>query len=157
MTEEEAINSRHANFYNNYNVDYRTFGHEDAENQNNCSPEKKKGTTLDGGDPCCEDYTKKRNNSKKKTPIPGCPTGFKPCTMKLTPPPNCDPAGLWIAQVQPCPPKPPKKVSNVYKSGECKRPGCKHWESKEGPCLYDEPCKAHCFNHPPGMKPKKKH
>lgn len=121
----------------------------------NCSPEKKQGVTIDGRSPC-SGAERKKKEVKKAIPTPGCPTGFKPCTMKLVAPPNCDPAGIWMAQVQPCPPKPAKKVSNVYKPGPCKKPGCKHWKPKDPPCLYDQPCKAHCYNHPPGMKPKDK-
>lgn len=39
-------------------------------------------------DPCCE----------------GCPRGYKPCTMRMTAPASCDPRGIWIATVEPCPP-----------------------------------------------------
>lgn len=156
MPEEQALKLRYANFYNNYNIDYHNYGDQDCGKETSCTAEKRRGTTVNGSDPCCEDYTKQRDAKRKKS-IPGCPTGFKPCKLKLTAPPNCDPAGIWLAQVQPCPPKPRKKVSTLYKPGPCKRPGCKHWRPKEGPCLYDEPCKAHCYNHPPGMKPKKRH
>lgn len=82
-----------------------------------------------------------------------CPTGFKLCSMKLSPPPGCHPCGVWCAEIQPCPPKPKKKVSR-YEPGKCTRPCCKHWKPVDGDCKYDDPCKAHCFNHPPGMKPK---
>lgn len=83
----------------------------------------------------------------------GCPTGYKPCQMKLCQPPGCDPLGTWKATVQPCPPKPKKRVSNQYVPEECTRPCCKHWKPKGGFCLYDKPCKAHCYDHPPGIKP----
>ncbi|CAH1112749.1 unnamed protein product [Psylliodes chrysocephalus] len=39
--------------------------------------------------------------------------------------------------------------------GLCCRPFCKHWLPKEAPCCYDGPCKANCFNHPPGMKSRR--
>lgn len=114
------------------------------------------GVTVDGQRAKCEDYKKR----PRKKPISccgeGCPTGFKPCNMELRPPPCCDPWGVWCAKIQPCPPKP--KVSgnkNFYDPSPCKRPCCKHWKP-EDPCLYDAPCKAHCFNHPPGMKPSGK-
>ncbi|RZC40857.1 hypothetical protein BDFB_000360 [Asbolus verrucosus] len=129
--------NRFDNFYNNYNEDYRSHN-SGCGSEPPCPPKKK-----------CEDYRKQNNDDH--CPDPGCPTGFKPCTMKLTPPPCCDPYLPWCAQVQPCPPKPKKK--NKLEFGPCTRPCCKHWKPKDGPCLYDDPCKAHCFNHPPGMKP----
>lgn len=150
MTEQQAIDSRYSNFYNNYNVDYHNEGGKNCSSNNDCPPAKRKGATLDGNNPCCEDY---RRKPPENCECGGCPTGFKPCTMKMTPPADCDPAGIWCAQVQPCPPKPLKKVSNVYNPGPCKRPCCKHWKPKDGPCLYDDPCKAHCYDHPPGIKP----
>ncbi|VEN62400.1 unnamed protein product [Callosobruchus maculatus] len=132
MSEEEAERTRYANFYNNYNVDW----HADSYN-NRCPP------APDTRDKCKGAY-----NVDK-----GCPTGFKPCTMKLTPPANCHPCGVWCAEIQPCPPK-SKKKSNKYEPGPCKRPCCKHWKPKDGECQYDLPCKAHCYNHPPGIKPR---
>lgn len=86
-----------------------------------------------------------------------CLSGFKPCKVTLNPPPGCDPLAPWTAEIHPCPPKPlpgsPKQNNSFYDPPECTRPGCKHWRPKGGPCLYDDPCKAHCFNHTPGMKP----
>ncbi|EFA09789.1 uncharacterized protein LOC661071 isoform X1 [Tribolium castaneum] len=153
LTPEEAERSRYDNFYNNYNIDWHNDSSscKDHDHDHCCTPEKQRGQTVDGKTPCCEDYTKNKQQDECR-PLPGCPTGFKPCTMKLTPPPGCDPCGIWCAQVQPCPPK-PKKKSKKYEPGPCTRPCCKHWKPKEGPCLYDDPCKAHCFNHPPGIKP----
>lgn len=143
-----------ANFYNNYNIDYRTpdpSSQSAASNRPACDPCKAKGATLDGMNPCCEDYMRKPN---KNGPAPGCPTGFKPCTMMLSPPPGCDPAGVWQATIMPCPPKVKTNVSQVYKPGPCTRPFCKHWQPKDSsPCIYDLPCKAACFDHPPGIKP----
>nr|CAH7749038.1 unnamed protein product [Callosobruchus chinensis] len=107
MSEEEAERTRYANFYNNYNRDW----HSDSYN-NRCPPapdtrNKCAGVTIDGKTPYCEDYRKKKVYNVDK----GCPTGFKPCTMKLTPPANCHPCGVWCAEIQPCPPKPKKKVN----------------------------------------------
>ncbi|GLV35879.1 hypothetical protein CBL_09903 [Carabus blaptoides fortunei] len=39
-------------------------------------------------------------------PDTGCPRGYKPCVMTMTPPANCDPRGVWIATIEKCPPKP---------------------------------------------------
>ncbi|KAK5644512.1 hypothetical protein RI129_005812 [Pyrocoelia pectoralis] len=82
----------------------------------------------------------------------GCPTGFKPCKMKLCPPPGCHPLDTWQATVQPCPPKNKPRPSVKYYPGECTRPCCVHWKPKDGVCKYDQPCKAHCYDHPPGIK-----
>lgn len=140
MSEEEAERTRYANFYNNYNVDWHAeTGGAAVEDprRGRCS-----GVTTDGKNPCCP----------KKPPPPredeGCPTGFKPCAMRLTPPPDCHPCGVWGAQIQPCPPKPKKKRAQ-YQPGECTRPCCKHWAPKEEACKYTDPCRAHCVNHPP--------
>ncbi|KAJ8976441.1 hypothetical protein NQ317_016060 [Molorchus minor] len=149
MSQEQAEKTRYANFYNNYNIDY----HPDSSSA--CPPpavenrkNKCKGVTTFGKSPCCEDYMKKKKPCGDK----GCPTGFKPCTMKMTPPPGCHPCGVWCAEIQACPPKPRKKVSCFYVPGPCTRPCCKHWKPKDGRCIYPKPCKAHCYNHPPGMK-----
>ncbi|XP_023014962.1 uncharacterized protein isoform X2 [Leptinotarsa decemlineata] len=106
MSDEEAERTRYANFYNNYNIDWHPDG-ACAENQGPYDPRKDKckGVTSDGKNPCCEDYRR----TKKQCQDKGCPTGFKPCTMKLSPPPNCHPCGVWCAEVQPCPPKSKKK------------------------------------------------
>ncbi|KAG5871866.1 hypothetical protein JTB14_033873 [Gonioctena quinquepunctata] len=107
MSEEEADRNRYANFYNNYNVDW----HNDGATSNcfcDARKDKCKGVTSDGKNPCCEDYKRTR---EQRQPDKGCPTGFKPCTMKLTPPSNCHPCGVWCAEIQPCPPKPKKKKS----------------------------------------------
>lgn len=229
------------NFYNNYNVDWHRKGNTNQSDDTNCksakggsnecSPAKRKGVTIDGQKPCCDDNdkngdskTKSKNGnggngngnggakSKKQSKnggqsngngsagnngngnggsLPGCPTGFKPCTMKLTPPPFCHPLGVWHAEIQPCPPKESnggdagtsgssakaskeksssggggagsgKKSSGAAggrsaaaSSGKPPRKpfGSKPPNPKDEPCLYDKPCKAHCFNHPPGMKP----
>lgn len=104
------------------------------------------------------------SSSKNEDCPAGCPTGFKPCEMKLTPPPFCHPLGVWMAQIQPCPPKSGKskedkpskpKKPKAASSGKAtkKASASKSSNVKEEPCLYDKPCKAHCFNHPPGIKP----
>ncbi|XP_063923952.1 keratin-associated protein 9-8-like isoform X1 [Zophobas morio] len=139
LTPAEEERARYNNFYNNYNIDY----HSVSPSCPYCPPE------IPQKQRCCQDYTIKKDEGCCTA---GCPTGFKPCSMKLTPPPCCDPCGVWCAQIQPCPPK-PKNKNEKYVPGPCTRPCCKHWKPKEGPCLYDDPCKAHCFNHPPGMKP----
>ncbi|KAL1490179.1 hypothetical protein ABEB36_012914 [Hypothenemus hampei] len=109
MTAEEAERWRYANFYNNYNIDWHAEG---QAGRSNCPPvdprtSRCKGVTTDGKNPCCP--------KNKKLPVEdkGCPTGFKPCTMKLTPPSDCHPCGVWCAKVQPCPPKPKKKKPQV--------------------------------------------
>ncbi|KAF7287326.1 hypothetical protein GWI33_001689 [Rhynchophorus ferrugineus] len=105
MSEEEAERTRYANFYNNYNIDWHVDGKNDANHcpdprTNRCS-----GVTTDGKSPCCPEKQKPIVEEDK-----GCPTGFKPCTMKLKPPSDCHPCGVWCAEVQPCPPKPKKKT-----------------------------------------------
>lgn len=152
MSEEEAFKTRYANFYNYYNSE----GKNDCSGSSGggpippCTPERKKGVTPDGKSPCCEDLMAKK---KPDCSVGGCPTGFKPCTMKMTPPYDCDPAGIWKATVLPCPAKPRKKVSTFYTPGPCTRPCCKHWKPKDPPCKYDDVCKAHCYDHPVGIKP----
>ncbi|XP_045473780.1 uncharacterized protein LOC123680116 isoform X1 [Harmonia axyridis] len=150
MTEEEALRWRYSNFYNNYNIDWHADGPGCKKGDGKCRAPPG-SFTVSGENPCCprpcsapscQDY---------------CPTGFKTCTMRLTPPPCCDPCGTWTAEIQKCPPKPRKKVSYWYTPGPCTRPCCLHWRPKEGPCLYDAPCKAHCYNHPPGIKPSRKY
>ncbi|XP_018575818.1 uncharacterized protein LOC108914473 [Anoplophora glabripennis] len=149
MSPEEAEETRYANFYNNYNIDYHTQS-EDAPNGGSAYKEMRdnesRGVTTDGKNPLCPEK-KKENNHRDK----GCPTGFKPCTMKLCPPPGCHPCGVWCAEIQPCPPK-PKKVSGPYEPKPCTRPCCKHWKPKDGECKYDGICKAHCFEPPPHRK-----
>lgn len=149
------MTSRYDNFYNNYNTDYRCQAIVNTDNgcpNPSCPPKKQYGVTVDGKSPCCEDYMAKKKNVDC---CQGCPTGFKPCSIQLSPPQCCNPIGTWGARIIPCASKPAKReVSTLLPPPECcTRPGCKHWKPEGGPCLYDEPCKAHCFNHPPGMKP----
>ncbi|KAF2901304.1 hypothetical protein ILUMI_04882 [Ignelater luminosus] len=102
---ETDFKTRFANFYNNYNVDYHSQG------INSCSSPRRSsgfGVTVDGQSPRCVDYRKRSNDDC----LNGCPTGFKPCTMKLCPPPCCNPLDPWRAQVQPCPAKPRKKATS---------------------------------------------
>lgn len=155
--ERDALNSRYDNFYNNYNIDYReqAIVHRDLNGGGGCcGPPRQQGVTVDGKSPCCEDYMQKRNGTDDCA-NKGCPTGFKPCQMRLSPPMCCNPIGVWGAQIMPCASKPtkPEVSSFLPPPDQCTRPGCKHWKPEGGPCLYDDPCKAHCFNHPPGMKP----
>ncbi|KAK4875224.1 hypothetical protein RN001_011646 [Aquatica leii] len=130
--------SRKSNFYNYHNVDYRKTGRELDPPPNPRQRPKEK---------YCEDYKAQKDGSSK-----GCPTGFKPCEMRLCPPPCCNPLGTWTATVMPCPIK--RTVpDNRYVPGPCTRPCCLHWYPKGGFCKYDAPCKAHCYDHPPGIKP----
>lgn len=127
---------RYDHFYNNYNV-------------------------IDGIKPCCPAPPQKRvykmkcedySMAFKRIVNKHCPTGYKVCTMKLKPPPLNDPCGVWCAKIMPCPPK-KHKVSNVYRPGCCFRPCCLHWKEK-CPCIWDFPCKAHCYNQYAGQKPR---
>lgn len=82
-------------------------------------------------------------------------SGFKPCRMTFCPPPEDDPLAPWVVEILPCPLKPQKtaKIDNApYDQSECTRPACKHWKPKGGPCLWDAPCKAHCFNYVTGTR-----
>ncbi|XP_050304721.1 uncharacterized protein LOC126742185 isoform X2 [Anthonomus grandis grandis] len=103
MSPEEAERTRYANFYNNYNIDWHAESQGSSDAHPDPRTDKCKGVTTDGSNPCCP----------KKKPVEeedkGCPTGFKPCAMKLSPPAGCHPCGVWCAQIQPCPPKPKKK------------------------------------------------
>ncbi|XP_045779623.1 uncharacterized protein LOC123877163 [Maniola jurtina] len=47
----------------------------------------------------------------------------------------------------------PRKVKQTeVKDESCTRPGCVHWKPPP-PCLWDAPCKADCFEAPPGIQP----
>lgn len=109
MTLEEAEISRYDNFYNNYNIDWHNndvFSPCEPKCRPCCTSVKQKGQTLDGSSPCCFDYSK----NDTWCPLPGCPTGFKPCSVNLIPPQSCDPCGFWKAKIQPCPPKRKKNI-----------------------------------------------
>lgn len=45
-----------------------------------------------------------------------------------------------------------REVKAVVKEEPCTRPGCVHWKPPP-PCLWDAPCKADCFETPPGIQP----
>ncbi|XP_019879257.2 uncharacterized protein LOC109607180 isoform X1 [Aethina tumida] len=140
MDPEEMFQKRYSNYYNYYNVDYKQ-----KEKSCKVNPVRVIRTSH------CEDYSLKRSEPQED---PGCPTGFKPCSMKMTPPASRHPCDAWCAKIEPCPPKRKKKAEKY--NGDpacCTRPCCKHWQPKEGPCMYDCPCKAHCYNHPVGIKP----
>uniref|UniRef100_A0A6P7F765 Uncharacterized protein LOC114326492 isoform X1 n=1 Tax=Diabrotica virgifera virgifera TaxID=50390 RepID=A0A6P7F765_DIAVI len=146
------------NFYNNWNIDYRDqvrkqYG---QYNEQRCCP----GITLNTQRACCGCELESSSAEKQNT-IPnetGCPFGYQPCLLKLLPPPDQNPCGAWCAELKL--PRPgttvckDRKKENTDVSKTCQRPCCKHWKSKEGECKYDLPCKAHCYNHPVGMKPK---
>ncbi|RZB39916.1 uncharacterized protein BDFB_007642, partial [Asbolus verrucosus] len=88
MSPSEREHFRIDNFYNNYNIDWRERDSCGGEllTCDNYTP-KRSGVTVDGKSPCC-DRPKLQDDC---CPLPGCPTGFKPCAMKLTPPPCCHP------------------------------------------------------------------
>ncbi|XP_060528766.1 uncharacterized protein LOC132703487 [Cylas formicarius] len=142
MSTEEAERIRYANFYNNYNIDWHSDSARDKQPSPDPRTDKWRGVTTDGKSPRCSDS----ENLKKVEEDKGCPTGFKLCSMKVTPFSNCHPCGAWCAEIEPCPKK-PKKKTGAYVAGACKRPCCKHWKPKDGDCEYTDPCKAHCFNH----------
>ncbi|CAG9861839.1 unnamed protein product, partial [Phyllotreta striolata] len=140
LTSDQEYILRYSNFYNNYNSDYHTSS--PCDKPGKCDP----GVGVCGPPKYCTDVRR-----RKKRPRPedaGCPTGFKPCYMKMFPPADNHPCGVWCAEVQLCFSKP--KYSNFYKPGPCKRPCCKHRPCTP-PCCYDLPCKAACMNHPPGI------
>ncbi|XP_044754682.1 uncharacterized protein LOC123313751 isoform X2 [Coccinella septempunctata] len=103
MTEEEALRWRYSNFYNNYNIDWHADGPGCKKPDIKCRAPPG-SFTVTGENPCCS-----RPSSAPQPCEDYCPTGFKTCTMRLTPPPCCDPCGTWTAQIQKCPPKPRKK------------------------------------------------
>ncbi|XP_063923960.1 uncharacterized protein LOC135138046 isoform X2 [Zophobas morio] len=119
MTLQEREDSRYDSFYNNYNIDWHSESPRYANKyiRPECTPDKQKGQTVDGKSPCCDCLP------CEPCLDVGCPTGFKPCTMRLTPPPCCHPCGVWCAEIQPCPPKPKK---------------CLHY--KIGAALETKPC-----------------
>lgn len=110
--------NRYDNFYNNYNIDWHNDSPRYKPARPQCTLAKQRGQTVDGKSPCCNECMKPCDDGS----LPGCPTGFKPCTMKLTAPPCCDPCGIWFAEIQPCPPKPRKSKRYdppLGDSGEC--------------------------------------
>ncbi|XP_018326600.1 uncharacterized protein LOC108737904 isoform X2 [Agrilus planipennis] len=158
LTPEERIASRYDNFYNGYNIISRPKTPTTSSSQD---PNRDKGQTVDGQKPTCENYKPQRNKGEKSEKPPfsidipvALPPGIKPCDMKLVPPNPCCEHGNWTVKIFPCPIQ--MGTSKVNKEdandGVCKV-GCKLWKSKEAPCLYDDPCRAHCYNHPPGIKP----
>ncbi|KAK5644484.1 hypothetical protein RI129_005784 [Pyrocoelia pectoralis] len=104
-SEAEGLRNRTLNFYNNYNIDYHLTGDEFK-----CKKIPKRNmphytATVGGrfpnsphtGEECIDE---------------GCPTGFKPCKMKLCPPIGCHPLGTWYASIQPCSPKAKRRGKN---------------------------------------------
>ncbi|RZB39917.1 hypothetical protein BDFB_007643 [Asbolus verrucosus] len=106
--ERDISGDRYDNFYNNYNINSTESCESKPWTCDNFSP-KRFGVTVDGKSPCC-DISKREDD---RGPLHGYPTGFKSCTMKLTPPPYCDPFLPWCAEIQPCPPKSKKKKRTV--------------------------------------------
>ncbi|KAF5298015.1 hypothetical protein FQR65_LT09826 [Abscondita terminalis] len=133
---QEELLTKKANFYNFHNCDYRKTGLE------MCGPPAPRQAPKRK---YCEDVRWKKQVES------GCPTGFKPCDMRLCPPPLNHPLGTWTATIMPCPPKPRLKPSCKYDPFPCTKPGCLHKITRC--CNYNCPCKAHCYNHPPGIKP----
>ncbi|XP_057664331.1 uncharacterized protein LOC130898810 isoform X3 [Diorhabda carinulata] len=137
MSDEEQFIYRHANFYNNYNIDWKT------EAIKPCGPpspdprsdiKSKTGVTIDGKNPLCPCGPKKNDCCTDK----GCPTGFKPCVMKMRPPANCHPCGLWCAEIQECPPK-------LVGKSNGQRPCPKDSDICPIHCVPGK-CKPMCFN-----------
>ncbi|CAH1112750.1 unnamed protein product [Psylliodes chrysocephalus] len=142
LTEDQEYILRFSNFYNNYNKDYHTIS--PCSKPPKCVP----GMGVCGPPRYCTDVKRKKNRPLAEEA--GCPTGFKPCYMKMFPPADNHPCGVWCAEVQLCPQKP--RQPKFYNPGPCKRPCCKHRPSS-GRCIYDLPCKAACFRHVPGIHP----
>ncbi|KAJ8920049.1 hypothetical protein NQ315_011702 [Exocentrus adspersus] len=145
MSQEEAENTRFANFYNNYNVDYRA---EAAGKRNGLDPygeNKSQGVTIDGKSPSCPEHLKKKKEEPRDQ---GVSQRFQTLFHEINPAVRLSPL-----RCVPCPPK-RKNVSEVYQPKKCTRPCCKHWKPKDGECKYDGVCKAHCFEPPP--RPRRK-
>ncbi|XP_025834624.1 protein PYRICULARIA ORYZAE RESISTANCE 21-like [Agrilus planipennis] len=104
MTPDEKIDLRYDNFYNGYNLDWRnpTFDFIPKPDPNRAC-----GQVVDGKSPICNDpvVLAQRRKCKQPEDKPGCPRGYQPCMMKLKPPKGCDPCGIWIAELPPCPKK----------------------------------------------------
>ncbi|KAK9722841.1 hypothetical protein QE152_g19470 [Popillia japonica] len=112
--EREQYNSRYDNFYNNYNIDYheQAIVHRDQNGGTCHSGARNRGVTVDGKSPQCEDYLVQPRSGLDSCANKGCPTGFKPCTMKLAAPQCCNPIAPWGATIMPCASKPPPPESN---------------------------------------------
>lgn len=136
MSDHEADLVRFSNFYNAYNVDWRAdspCNFDPNFDDPRCPMKCSIGVCLDGKLPCIP-----------RCPKPpccdnGCPTGFKPCRMRLIPPSDRHPCGLWCADVLDCPPPPPKKVYGTFVAS---KPCCRFC------CIHTDPtkCKASCFS-----------
>ncbi|XP_057664329.1 uncharacterized protein LOC130898810 isoform X2 [Diorhabda carinulata] len=155
----ENENREVGTFYNNYGIDYREEMLWKYTTPTGKTVERKgieQGVTLSGQSARCplenkpyEDKRKKTGDNKKHA------TNNIPCMFKFTPSPDC--SGAWCVEIKSRPDNTGEKIKKTPKRNEmkpCTRPCCKHWKLKEGECQYDLPCKAACFNHPPGMKPK---
>lgn len=96
---------RYDNYYNNYNIDWHSLGLGKTPEYPDPRTAKCRGATLDGRNPC--EYVKPpRMNCDD-----GCPTGFKPCAMKMVGPLPC---GVWCAQIPKCTPKAHEKHNRNY-------------------------------------------
>ncbi|CAH1125502.1 unnamed protein product [Ceutorhynchus assimilis] len=108
MSDADAEKFRIANFYNNYNIDWRSEASRSSSRAPDPRTDKYQGVTTDGKSPYCPEALKKQEAKEDH----GCPTGFKPCKMKLAPPKDCHPCGVWCAEIQACPPTPKKRLPN---------------------------------------------
>ncbi|XP_028130688.1 uncharacterized protein LOC114326492 isoform X2 [Diabrotica virgifera virgifera] len=137
MTDEEQFLYRFANFYNNYNIDWRTEALKcngppapDPRAMVKC----KYGVTVDGKNP----YVPRVHRNENCCTDKGCPTGFKPCVVKMCPELPGHPCGLWCAEVQECAPKPVCKTNAQRPSAR----GCTICRIHCNP----KKCTALCFN-----------
>ncbi|XP_049823689.1 uncharacterized protein LOC109607180 isoform X2 [Aethina tumida] len=105
LSEQERMELRYDNYYNNYNIDWHSLGLGKTPEYPDPRTAKCRGATLDGRNPC--EYVKPpRMNCDD-----GCPTGFKPCAMKMVGPLPC---GVWCAQIPKCTPKTHEKHNRNY-------------------------------------------
>ncbi|CAG9861871.1 unnamed protein product, partial [Phyllotreta striolata] len=136
MTRYEGDMVRFNNFYNNYNIDWRADSPCDFD-PNWVDPRANMkcaiGVTVDGK---CPYFPK-----CKKPPCcdKGCPTGFQPVRMRLTPPADRHPCGLWCGELYKCIVPPRRCVKGKFVPAlPCCRFCCIH--------TNDHKCKASCFS-----------
>lgn len=145
---EDDNTNRYDNFYNNYNVDWHNKSSVDA----NCieeHPNKVNGLTVDGKKPYCNNGNSGKNGKNCYDMY-----GSNKIVLKMVRPDNC--YGKWQAKLKTC--TMPKKVSKVNCENAIKIETCdvkKNESSKrnkgkgdEHVCVYDKPCRAHCFETP---------
>lgn len=147
LTVEKDPRDRYGNFYNNYNIDYRKKSNKKRKVIKLGEYEQKafdKGVTVGGLHPTCNRTEEANSKEKKTTPLKAIITpSNKNCTKFCAKiPPLCTNKQLS------------KNADMVGKGCANKSKGYLRVEvdPKEPPCLYGEPCKAQCFNHPPEMR-----